>query len=403
MGKKRNAKARGPGKGQQKRDTATKGSIAYLMDEDFSLCSYGYTSLDQNPEIVTGCRRIAELIGSMTIHLMDNTESGDVRIVNELSRKIDIDPMPTMTRKVWMEAIIMNLLLYGKGNSIVLPYTRDGLLDKLEPIPASSVHFEAIGRSDYRVYIDGIPFESSDVLHFVLNPDKYQLWRGTGINVSIREIANNLKQASATKKGFYESKWKPSLIIKVDSMVEEFGTQEGRQKILNDYVQNSEAGQPWLIPAEQFDVKEVRPLTLSDLAINDSVEIDKRTVAAILGVPPFVLGVGEYNQNAWNSFVQNTIRPIAIGIQQEMTRKLILSPRWYLKFNTLSLMDWDLNTISSVFGSLSDRAIVTGNEVRDRLGMSPKEGLDELRLLENYIPLDKIGDQKKLEQGGEGE
>jgi hypothetical protein len=64
-------------------------------------------------------------------------------------------------------------------------------------------------------------------------------------------------------------------------------------------------------------------------------------------------------------------------------------------------MDWDLNTIASVFGALSDRAIVTGNEVRDRLGMSPVEGLDELRLLENYVPLDKIGDQKKLVQDGE--
>lgn len=29
------------------------------------------------------------------------------------------------------------------------------------------------------------------------------------------------------------------------------------------------------------------------------------------------------------------------------------------------------------------------------------EGLDELVLLENYIPLDKIGDQKKLIQEGD--
>ncbi|MGF2525889.1 phage portal protein, partial [Ralstonia pseudosolanacearum] len=125
--------------------------------------------------------------------------------------------------------------------------------------------------------------------------------------------------------------------------------------------------------------------------------------ASILGIPAFVLGVGDYNKDAWNNFVQNTIRPIAIGIQQELTKKLILSPKWYVKFNVLSLMDWDLNTIYQVFGGLSDKGIVTGNEVRDRIGMSPLDGLDELRILENYIPSDMIGNQKKLIQGGDTE
>lgn len=366
--------------------------------DDNSLCTTGYTSLDQNPEILTGCRRIAELIGSMTIHLMSNTDSGDIRIVNELSRKIDIDPMPTMTRKTWMEAIVMNLLLYGRGNSIVIPHTRDGIIEALEPISASRVGFSNVGYSDYKVLIDGIPYDPQNLLHFVLNPDKYYMWKGKGLTVSLREVAGNLKQASATKKGFLESKWKPSIIVKVDALTDEFASPAGRKKLRESYLETSEVGEPWMIPAEQFDVKEVRPLSLADLAINDSVELDKKTVAAVLGIPAFLLGVGEYDQEAWNSFIQNVIRPMAIGIQQEMTRKLIISPKWYLKFNTLSLMDWDLNTISSVFGALSDRAIVTGNEVRDRLGMSPLDGLDELRLLENYIPLDRIGDQNKLKE-----
>ena len=129
--------------------------------------------------------------------------------------------------------------------------------------------------------------------------------------------------------------------------------------------------------------------------------MDKRTVASVLGIPPFVLGVGDYDKDAWNAFIQNTVRPIALQIAQEMTRKLIISPDWYLKFNTLSLMDWDLKTISEVFGGLSDRGFVTGNEVRDRIGMNPVDGLDEFRVLENYIPVDKSGLQKKLVQEGE--
>ena len=55
-----------------------------------------------------------------------------------------------------------------------------------------------------------------------------------------------------------------------------------------------------------------------------------------------------------------------------------------------------MQTIANVFGSLSDRGFITGNEVRDRLGMSPLDGLDEPRILENYLPWDMSGLQKKL-------
>lgn len=381
-----------------KRERGPRIGICLSAVDDGTIACPGYTSLDKCPEIIAGCYAIAKLLGSITIHLMTNTERGDVRIVNELSRVLDINPMPTMTRKTWVEAIVMNLLLYGGGNSVVLPRTREGLLEYLEPIAAWRVSFtqDPARAWGYSVLIDGKPYSPENVLHFVFNPDEHSLWKGRGITVSLRDVANNLKQAGATRKSFLESKWKPSLIVKVDALIDEFSSPDGRQKLLDSYVKSGEAGEPWVIPAEQFAVEQVKPLTLSDLAINDSIELDKRTVASVLGIPPFVLGVGDYNKDAWNSFVQNTIRPIAIGLQQELTKKLIISPKWYLKFNTLSLMDWDLNSIYAVFSGLADKGIVTGNEVRDRLGMSPLDGLDELRILENYIPANMIGQQSKL-------
>ena len=391
---------------EQKREINinNKSQIAFLLDECDRISISGYTSLDQNPEIITACRTIAELIGSMTIHLMANTDKGDIRVINELSRAIDINPISTMTRSHWMEAIVMNLLLHGEGNSIVWPHTWDGKLRSLEPISASRVSF--IGSTEnpfreYKILIDGLAHNPENMLHFVYNPDKYYLWWGRGLSVSLRDVAANLKQAAATEKGFMESKWKPSLIVKVDALTEEFSGPKGRKKLREDYLETGEAGAPWLIPAEQFQVQEVRPLSLKDLALSDMVQLDKRTVASIVGVPPFVLGVGDYNQKAWNNFIQNKVRPICVAISQELTRKLILSPKMYLKFNTLSLMDWDLQTISTVFGGLSDRGYVNGNEVRDRIGMSPVDGLDEYRVLENYIPIDMSGQQKKLIQEDE--
>ena len=383
-------------------------TIGYILSNDFDkLCVSGYTSLDHCPEIVAGVSRIAELIGSMTIHLMMNTDKGDIRIRNELSRLIDIDPMPNMTRSNWMKFIVMNMLLYGKGNAIVLPHTWEGYIQSLEPVSADRVQLLPRGASRryYDVYIDGIKRNPENLIHCVYNPDKYFPWRGSGIDVQLSDIAKTLKQARTTENAFMESKWKPSIIVKVDSMVREFQTKEGRQKVLEDYVKSAEAGEPWLIPGEQFQVEQVRPLTLADLAINDTVELDRKTVAAILGVPQFLLGVGEFNRMEWNNFIQTTIASMAKSIMQEFTKKLIINPKWYLKFNTLSLMSYDIQSIYTVFGGLRTQGVVTGNEVRDMLGMSPRDdkGMDELIMLENYIPADRIGDQSKLNGGQEDE
>lgn len=392
----------------QKRDDSssetTPKNVGYVLGTDFdTLCCTEYTSLDRCPEVMTACRVYAELIGSMTIYLMANTKHGDVRIKNELSRQIDITPNLYMTRSEWMEGIIMTLMLYGKGNAIVVPHTWDGILRSLEPISANRVSFLPVGTSyrDYKVMIDGRARDPESVLHFTYNPDKNYLWMGRGVDVSLRDLAHNLKQASTTERGFMESKWKPSIIVKVDAMIDEFSTPEGRQKILDDYVKAAEVGQPWLIPGEQFQVEQVKPLSLADLAIKDTVELDRRMVASIFGLPPFVLGVGEYNQKAWNNFIQTKVRPLALKIAQEMTNKLIIKDEWYLKFNERSLFDWDVVTVSQMLSGLYDRGIVTGNEVRDRVGYDPKEGLDDLKVLENYINIDRIDDQKKLKQNGE--
>ena len=385
-------------KKNNKTPTQKRSGWVYVSSNDYdTLCTTDYVSLDKSPEILTACKKIAELMGAMTIHLMANTEKGDVRIINELSRKIDIDPISTMTRSHWMQSIVMNLLLYGKGNSVVIPHTYGGIIQSLEPIAASRIQFMPKGASyrDYYVLVDGKQRKPDDLMHFTYNPNKYYLWKGEGITAAIKDIATNLKQARETEKGFMESKWKPSLIVKVDGMIDEFATPEGREKILEDYVKSSEVGEPWLVPAEAFQVEQVKPLSLSDLAINSTVELDKKAVAALLGVPSFLLGVGTFNRDEWNNFIQTTLGTLAKSIEQEMTRKLILNPKWYLKFNMLSLYDYSIDSIVSL-SSLADKGILSRNEIRDRLNYPPVDGGNDLVMLENYLPVDQIDKQKKV-------
>ena len=364
------------------------------------LCGSGYTKLSENPEIMAAVNKISDLVSNMTIQLFENTDKGDVRIKNALSRNIDIEPNRYMTRKTFISVLVRILLLEGKGNAVIVPVTKGGLIEDLVILPPGAASFIQEGYG-YKAVINGLEYQPEDIIHVVLNPDPYYPWKGTGYQTTLKDVAKTLKQAMKTKDGFMESKWHPSVVVKVDGLTDEFASKAGRGKLLEEYIETSAAGEPWMIPAEQFEIDQIRPLSLTDIALPDSVRLDKKTVAAVLDVPSFIVGEGEYDDTKWNNFINTRIRGICIAIEQAFTKQLLISPNMYFKFSARSVYSYDIEKLSRVFCDNYKMGLVTGNEVRDWLGMSPKEGLDVLTILENFIPQGMIGDQKKLDKGGE--
>lgn len=386
------------------------GGSAVVGISDWDMVSRrGYTRLSESPEVVAAVQTIANMVSVMPIHLMENTKNGNRRIENALSKKVDCNPNEYMTRSTLISAIVRTLLLEGDGNAVLYPETKDGRITNLYLLDSSRITFIEDGFR-YWICYNGKKYDPRELCHIVINPLPDKPWMGSGYKVSLQHIVDGLEAANSTKKAFMESKYAPSLIVTMDGFAEDLiideednesqqraqdAAESAKQKLLRKFVTSEEKGVPWLLP-EGFHIEQIKPLSLNDLALNPSIKLDKTTVANILQVPPFLLGIGSFDQKEWNNFINTRIRFITEAIQQALTKSLLLSDDWFFKFNYRSLYAYDIQTLSTVAKESRAGGIIDGNEARSMLGLSPREGLDELITLENYIPTEKLGDQKKL-------
>lgn len=371
----------------------------WLTGENASniLLPAGFMPVTKNEEVRKCIHKIADLVSSMTIMLMENGETGDVRLKNELSKKIDVYPNNNMVRKNFIYKIVVDMISFG--NSVVYPKISGGLLDNLIIWDINNVSYKG-DYERYEILLNGLNrFDPDELLHFVLIPDDLFPFKGQGFVPVVKDTIANIVQANATKTGFLQSKWRPSLIIKVESDAEGMQIKEEREKILNSYVGDTESGEPWIIPASEIDVREIRPLSLQDLAIQEGLTLDKKSVAAAFGVPAYMLGVGNFSKDEYNNFISSVIMPIAKVIEQEFSKKLVYDPKWYFKFNSRSLMQYDLTELTGHVKEMVTTGMMNRNEGRNNFDLSPIEGLNEFVVLENFIPVSEVGNQKKLEGG----
>lgn len=363
------------------------------------LCS-GYRPVMECPTIRRCVDVYAHLIASMTIRIMRNGEKGDERIKDGLSRVIDINPMPHMTRVNWLTLLTRTMLT--RGNAFVLPIYRAGFLSALKILPPGETSIIQIDEADYRVQYRGINYTPDAILNFVFEPDENRPYIGKGWSAHLSDVVKSITATNAAKLSVQSSPF-PTLVVKVDGYNEEMKTPEGRDALADKYIVSKQSGKPWMVQADLFDVQQVKPLSLTDLAIKDSVELDLKSAAALTGIPAFELGVGSYNADEHRKFVATSVMYVAQIIQQTLTDGLLYAPDRYISLNHMSLMAYNMADLVNAGKEMVDRNALTRNEWRGWVGLSPDERMEQMLALENYIPVEMLGQQKKLKGGGEDE
>lgn len=375
-----------------KKKSSPVGVTAITLNSPGILTGSGYHRLVDAPEVASGIWIIADLISSMPIHLMENRSNGDIRVNDALSRKIDIDPWSLGTRQTWMQWIVETLV--KEGEAVVIPKTAGPLIADLIPAPNAYLH-RPWDSTTYFAEYKGHQFEAGNILHFRLRPDPDEPWRGCGPQIQLEKVVESIIQTADTKTAYMSSEYKPPIVISVNSD-SPLADEKERDDFINAYLKRSDKTKPLIVPADLMRISQIKPLSLTDLAIRDGIELDKKTVASILGIPGFLLGIGSFNKEEYNNFISRKILPICRGIEQELTKKLLVSENRYFRLNPRALYSYSIVELAGVAKDWRGAGLMSGNEARNWIDLPPKEGLDELVMLENYIPADRLGDQNKL-------
>ena len=365
---------------------------------DGGCCPGGYRRLLDCPEVQAAIDHYAAVIGNATIYLMENTKDGDKRVRDRLARKVDVEPWIYGTRRDWVSWIVSTMMGEGDGNAFVLPYfLPSGELWNLEPMPGATAH-ETPDRRGYTVSWRDGEYPSDAVIHFRLFPDPKRPWKGRGYQATAKDLIEGLGGLSELEKTLASPDYKPPIILRADTTADIFDD-DAREAFRKKYLENMERGKPWILPEGFLSVEQIRPLSLADLAIKDTAELNKTALASLMGLPPFLLGVGNFNRDQYNAWIRQRVIPICNGITQTLTRALIENDKRYFVMPEKRLYSYTPMEMVTMGLQMSDRGFANGDEVREMAMMDPA-GLTEYRALENYIPYDMAAMQQKLYGGG---
>ncbi|MDE1476497.1 phage portal protein [Xenorhabdus bovienii] len=120
-------------------------------------------------------------------------------------------------------------------------------------------------------------------------------------------------------------------------------------------------------------------------------------------VPPVMVGHST-KQSSWASslegmnmqFLTNTLRPLLVNIEQEISRCLLDSDSdYYAEFNVEGLLRADSAGRASYYATALQNAWMSRNEVRRKENLPPIEGGDTFTVQLNLTPIDQLGKEQE--------
>lgn len=322
-------------------------------------------------------------------------KAGDEKIKHPLGDLLTINPDPRLNSFEFRKLITWSLLLRGNGYAYI---ERDDQLNckQLWYLSPDDV-FPSITKEGKVVYyvksLDSV-IGDYDMIHLWLHLDQ----NFNGISV-IRYAAETLAGATAaerTSNNFFKSGGKLAGILKVHGNFSEETRKQVKESWQTSFGSETDKVPVALLPQNiDYQSVSVNPVD-ADLLNNRKYTIVQ--IAQFFNISPlklYDLTHTSYNtlEQTQLAFLQDTILPITKAIEAEFNKKLFKPSQVGQKsvvFNFKSLMATNKQEQAAYYKELLVNGIMTCNEVRKELGLSPVEGGDDRVMQMSYTTFDNI-------------
>ncbi len=314
-------------------------------------------------------------------------------------------PNEFMTPVVFWDLLMCNLLLNGNGYARI---ERNRAMEPIAllPINPSRVTPERInGKVRYQVALaSGEPetVESADMLHIPgLGFDGLM-----GMSVIRHAARQSIGLALAGEKHgsrMFANGTRLSGILKTKKTM----TPEGKRKFLEGWsglFSGTENAGKTPILEEDMDFVPTA-MTAEDAQFLESRTFQVADISRFFRVPLHMINEAS-KSTSWGTgleqqstgFVQYTLRPWIVRIEQEVTRKILrggsqLTRDLFAKFSLEGLLRGDSAARAAFYSSGINNAYLTPNDVRAYEDLEPKEGGDELYIQGAMVPLARLASQ----------
>lgn len=326
---------------------------------------------------------VSNSVAELPLEVFKNDNDGFKHMQNNaLSKLLNSNVNTNMSHFTFLKLLVQSMLVKGNGFALIERSNVNGIVKSLRFLQSDDVTIQYDRyRNKLWYLVNGIKgiVEPSKMIHLV----NYSYDGINGMS-TLQAAAKTLIQADAQEKaatGFFYGGCNLGGILKVETNL----TEDKRTKLRNSFIDafNPVTGQPNGIAILEGNMS-YQPISINpaDAQLLESRKFSSEEICRFFGVAPskVFLNSGSYNSiEAENlAFLNNTLTPILVKIEEEFSRKLILpSENQSIRFNTSMLLRTSKNEMADYYSKMLQMGIMSLNEIRREVDMPSVEGGDQ--------------------------
>lgn len=322
-------------------------------------------------------RLISQSIAKMPFITYERTPTGRERAINHPNyRLLRMRPDSFTSAFMFIQGLVANMLLWGNGYAEV---TRDRAGTPLGLTLIESRRVSPELRNGQMVYtVNGsssgpVTLTAYDIVHVqgmtrngLVGESVISASRRTlGIAKSAGDVAGTLARNGLRPGGVLETPTKLSDQAQANlrkGFTDLYAGPENAGKVIT--LENGVTFKPWTMPAQ-------------DAELLASRQFSRKEIAEIFGVPLSLLSdnesAGSNVEATGLNFLNYTLDPILVAIEQEMNYKLFNEIEWdinYCEFMRQAVLQMDSTARMNMYKGLAQVGAINANEIRNRENMN---------------------------------